>query len=71
MESNLPPLKKKNTKKRLLYNRQRTLSDGDLDVILTKDPKDMTEQEKIIWKVEILKQSEDMDDLIDQKIREI
>ena len=31
----------------------------------------MTEQEKVIWKVEILKHSEDMDDLIDQKIREI
>lgn len=42
-------------KQRLLYNRQRTYSDGDLESILTKDPKDMTEQEKIIWKVEILK----------------
>ena len=31
----------------------------------------MTEQEKVIWKVEILKQSEDMDDFIDEKIRQI
>ena len=36
-----------------------------------KDPKDMTENEKIIWKVEIFKQSEDMDDMIDEKIRQI
>ena len=31
----------------------------------------MTDREKVIWKVEILKQSEDMDDLIDAKIKQI
>lgn len=56
----------------MYYNRQRTYSEGEnLEDILKKDPKDMTEQEKIIWKVEIFKQSEDMDDLIDEKIRMI
>ncbi len=55
MESK-PPMQKQNTKKRLLYNRQRTYSDGNnLEAILKKDPKDMTELEKTIWKVEILK----------------
>lgn len=31
----------------------------------------MNEREKIIWKVEVFKQSEDMDDLIDAKIKQI
>lgn len=31
----------------------------------------MNEKEKVVWKVEILKNAEDMDDLIDQRIREI
>eukprot|EP00347_Sterkiella_histriomuscorum_P004451 403360409 len=34
-------------------------------------PSKMTDKEKTIWKVEILKHSEDMDDLIDEKIKQI
>jgi len=36
---------------------------------LKKNPNQMNEREKIIWKVEVFKQSEDMDDLIDAKIK--
>ena len=31
----------------------------------------MSEQEKTIWKVEIIKQSEDVDDEIDQRLNQI
>ncbi|CDW71224.1 UNKNOWN [Stylonychia lemnae] len=71
MESLNKARRQSTLKKRLLYNRQRTYSDGDVEKILSMDPSEMTEKEKIIWKVEILKNSEDMDDLIDQKIRMI
>lgn len=65
------PFKKQGTKKRLLYNRQRTYSVGDVDEIFNKEPELMTENEKVIWKVEILKNSEDMDDLLDLRIKQI
>jgi len=69
MESTNVMKRRSTLKKRLLYNRQRTYSDGDVEEILSKDPSQMTEHEKIIWKVEIMKHSEDMDDMIDQRIR--
>ena len=56
------------TKPRLWYQRQRTLSDGDTNLILGKDPSEMTEHEKIVWKVEIFKQCEDTDDYVYKKL---
>ena len=48
-------------KKRLLYNRDQHY-DENVDTIMAKDPHEMTDNEKVIWKVEILKESENMDD---------
>lgn len=52
-------------KQRLLYNRRNTLS-GDLELIeiLKKDPKNMSEEEKIKWKIEIFRQCEDTEDYL-------
>lgn len=63
-------LSKKGTK-RLLYLRQRTLSDGDMKTILSKKPNEMSENEKVIWKVEVFKECEDTEDYLNEKIRDI
>jgi hypothetical protein len=43
------------------------MSDGEMDKIWHKDPKEMTEKEKVIWKVEVFKMCEDTDEMIAQK----
>ena len=42
-------------KKKLLYNRQRTYSDGNLNEIMDKSPSKMNDKEKAIWKFEIFR----------------
>ena len=71
MEQN-PQLKKKTTKKmKMLYNRKRTNSaDANLDKILGMDPKEMTQEQKVQWKVEIFRQMEDTDDYVQNKLDE-
>ena len=52
----------------MLYNRQRTLSDGNGDEIIGKDPKYMTEEQKITWKVAVQRQYEVTEEYLDQKL---
>ena len=40
-------------------------------MIFSKDPSQMTDQEKTIWKVEIFKQSEDVDEELEKKLQVI
>ncbi len=42
-----------------------------MNTLFAKDPKAMSENEKIIWKVEIMKQSEDVDEEIDKRLAQI
>ena len=56
----------------MLYLRQRTLSDSNLlQAIAAKNPEEMTEQEKVLWKVEIFKQCEDTEDYLNEKIQNV
>lgn len=58
-------------KTRLYYNRLRTISDTDMEQILLKDPQEMTENEKVLWKVEVFRQCEDTEDYLKQKMQDI
>lgn len=42
-----------------------------MDTILKKNPNEMTENEKVVWKVEVFRQCEDTEDYINEKIQEL
>ena len=42
-----------------------------MKTILNKKPNEMSENEKVLWKVEIFKQCEDTEDYLNEKIRDI
>lgn len=74
MEAKSPtksPMKRSNTKTKLVYGRRRSFTDKEIDNILQKDPKDMTEEEKVRWKVEVMHMCEDTDDLIQEKLKKV
>mmetsp|Transcript_30036 Transcript_30036/g.22288 ORF Transcript_30036/g.22288 Transcript_30036/m.22288 type:complete len:142 (-) Transcript_30036:316-741(-) len=64
-------LKKQNTKKKLLYGRQRSLSDAHGIDIRKKDPNTMTEEEKVTWKVAIQREYEDVDEYLEARKAEL
>ena len=48
-------------KKRLYYQRQPT---NESDILSKKDPSEMTEEEKVIWKVRVFRECEATEDII-------
>lgn len=42
-----------------------------MEDICNKSPSKMNDNEKVIWKVEVFKQSEDVDEILDQRIKMI
>ena len=69
-----PTIKRKNTKKNLMIMRRRSLEDMDGNDIRQKDPKAMNDDEKLLWKIAIQADYENVDDLLNaqsQHLKEV
>ena len=47
--------------------RQRSYSQGGLDMIMEKSPSTMNDQEKVQWKVEVIRQFDESEDYVQNK----